>query len=66
LIAELIKAAESNPQIGWIAQDPDVRDFYSRIIDALYSDGKIDEQEYSRLLTEFGLCPSSDTPIPAG
>jgi len=61
-IAELIKAAESNPQVGWIAQDPDVRAFYSRIIDILYLAGKIDVQEHSRLLTEFGLITSTDAP----
>ena len=61
-IAELIDAAENNPQVGWIAQDPDVRAFYARIIAILYSAGKIDAEEHSRLLTEFGLITATDAP----
>ncbi len=54
-IQESIKAAEDNSQIGWIVQDPDVRRFYTRVIDALRSGGNIGDEEYSRLLSEFGI-----------
>jgi hypothetical protein len=45
--------AESNPHVGSIAQDADVRDFYNRIIGIQCSAGKIDAEQHSRLLTEF-------------
>lgn len=54
-IDELMKAVENNPQIGWIAQDPDVSNFYSRIINIQYKRGEIEAEEHSKLLKEFGL-----------
>jgi PIN domain-containing protein len=48
-IGELLQAVENNPQIGWIVFDPDVKEFYSRLLEKYKSGGSSDEELSSRI-----------------
>jgi PIN domain len=51
-VRALLEAARWNSQINWIANDPDVRDFYQRLLDT-HSD-ILTEHELARFHEDFG------------
>jgi hypothetical protein len=48
-IFELMQAAETNPQVGWIASDPDVKAFYIELLERTEHVGTIDAEQCARI-----------------
>jgi predicted nucleic acid-binding protein len=61
-ISELFRALETNSQVGWIASDPDVRMFYSRILEISERVGAMDDDQRARVRTFLEPSTPSDAP----